>query len=276
MPDPEQIRSLKNPRVQQVRALQKRRERERTGLTVVEGVPELSRALESADAPQGGVQFQTLVLCESLVSEAGRGILEKLCEASETVLHVTSEIFTKLAYRETSGGMVATVIPPRYELATLRLGETPFVLVLEAIEKPGNLGATLRSADGAGVDAVVVCDGITDPFNPNAIRSSLGTVFSVPIVTATDEATNAWLEEQGLVRIATSPGATKCYTDADWTGPRAVLIGSEHKGLSGFWLERADETVHIPMGGRADSLNAATAAAVMLFEAARQRRDRTD
>ena len=169
--------------------------------------------------------------------------------------------------------MVATAIPPRHELAALRLSEASFVLVLEAIEKPGNLGAMLRSADGAGVDAVIVCDGVTDPFNPNAIRASLGTVFSVPIVTATAEETDAWLGEQGLIRIAASPGATECYTETDWTGPRAVLIGSEHEGLSGFWLERSDKTVQIPMRGRADSLNASTAAAVLLFEAARQRRE---
>jgi TrmH family RNA methyltransferase len=143
--------------------------------------------------------------------------------------------------------------------------------VVEAIEKPGNLGTILRSADAAGCDAVVVCDPVTDLFNPNVVRASTGVLFSVPCVVEGNAAVLAWLKGRGIRVVATTPAAAKSYTDADLTGPLAVVMGSEQYGLSEFWLKNSDESVRIPMAGQADSLNVAMAALITLFEAVRQR-----
>jgi TrmH family RNA methyltransferase len=147
----------------------------------------------------------------------------------------------------------------------------PFLLVVEAIEKPGNLGTILRSADAAGCDAVIVCDPVTDIFNPNVVRASTGVLFSVPLVV--EESTNvaAWLKQKAIRTIATTPAAESLYTDADLRGPLAIIMGSEQYGLSDFWLKHADKPVRIPMAGQADSLNVAMATIITLFEAVRQR-----
>jgi TrmH family RNA methyltransferase len=147
----------------------------------------------------------------------------------------------------------------------------PFILVVEAIEKPGNLGTILRSADAAGCDAVIVCDPVTDLFNPNVVRASTGVLFSVPCVVEEGPAVLAWLRQRKIRTVATTPGAKDLYTDSDLTGPLAVIMGSEQFGLSEFWLRNADDPVRIPMAGQADSLNVAMAALITLFEAVRQR-----
>jgi TrmH family RNA methyltransferase len=159
----------------------------------------------------------------------------------------------------------------RRELADLALGPRPFVLVVEAIEKPGNLGTILRSADAAGVDAVVVCDPVTDIFNPNVVRSSTGVLFSVPLAVADGPAVLAWLRSKGIRVVATTPDTPHLYTQADLRGPLAIVMGSEQYGLSKFWLEKSDLLVRIPMAGQADSLNVAMATIITLFEAVRQR-----
>jgi TrmH family RNA methyltransferase len=159
----------------------------------------------------------------------------------------------------------------RRSLAELTLPAVPFLLVVESIEKPGNLGTILRSADAAGCDALIVCDPITDLFNPNVVRASTGVLFSVPCVVASSEEVQAWLRSRGIRSIATTPAATTLYTDANLTGPLAVVMGSEQYGLSEFWLKHADLPVRIPMAGQADSLNVAMATIITLFEAVRQR-----
>ena len=144
-------------------------------------------------------------------------------------------------------------------------------LVVEAIEKPGNLGTILRSADAAGCDAVIVCDPVTDIFNPNVVRASTGVLFSVPLVVEESTRVQAWLREKKIRTVATTPAAEKIYSDADLRGPLAVVMGSEQYGLSQFWLENCDLPVRIPMAGQADSLNVAMATIITLFEAVRQR-----
>ena len=159
----------------------------------------------------------------------------------------------------------------RNELEDLKLSPTPLLLVVEAIEKPGNLGTILRSADAAGVDGLIVCDPVTDLFNPNVVRASTGVLFSVPVVIADSEAVRAWLGSKKIRSVATTPAATDLYTEVDLNGPLAIVMGSEQYGLSDAWLAEADQTVRIPMAGQADSLNVAMATIITLFEAVRQR-----
>ena len=159
----------------------------------------------------------------------------------------------------------------RRRLEDLTLPAAPCLLVVEAIEKPGNLGTILRSADAAGCDAVIVCDPVTDIFNPNVVRASTGVLFAVPLVVAESAQVLAWLRAKGIRTVATTPAAATLYTDADLRGPLAIIMGSEQYGLSEFWLQQADLPVRIPMAGQADSLNVAMATIITLFEAVRQR-----
>jgi TrmH family RNA methyltransferase len=186
---------------------------------------------------------------------------------------LSKEAFAKAAYRERPDGLLAVAPQWRRELKDLPGGDrAPFLLVVEAIEKPGNLGTILRSADAAGCDGVIVCDPVTDLFNPNVVRASTGVLFSVPCVVAESAAVLPWLRERRIRVVATTPAATLAYTDADLRGPLAVVMGSEQYGLSAFWLQAADAAVRIPMAGQADSLNVAMATLITLFEAVRQRR----
>ena len=187
-----------------------------------------------------------------------------------------TEAFAKVAYREHPDGLLAVAPQWKRTLADLALadpsaGRAPFLLVVEAIEKPGNLGTILRSADAAGCDAVIVCDPVTDIFNPNVVRASTGVLFSMPLVVEESARVFAWLRENQIRMVATTPAAESLYTDADLRGPLAVIMGSEQYGLSEFWLQHADLPVRIPMAGQADSLNVAMATIVTLFEAVRQR-----
>ena len=178
-----------------------------------------------------------------------------------------------MAYREDSFGLIAVAKQPIKALNDIPLKKPPFVVVVEGVEKPGNLGAIIRSADAAGVDCIIVCGKSTDIYNPNVVRASIGTVFTVPAVkTTVSEAIN-WLKENGIKTIATTPQAELEYFDADLGGPCAIVMGSEHEGLSETWLSIADLLVRIPMMGLADSLNLATATTILLYEVVRQRRE---
>ena len=176
-----------------------------------------------------------------------------------------------MAYRERPDGLLAVAPQWKRSLADLTLPAKPFLLVVEAIEKPGNLGTILRSADAAGCDAVIVCDPVTDIFNPNVVRASTGVLFSVPLVVEESTRVHAWLRERKIRSVATTPAAEKIYSNADLCGPLAIVMGSEQYGLSEFWLKNADLPVRIPMAGQADSLNVAMATIITLFEAVRQR-----
>jgi TrmH family RNA methyltransferase len=262
----EKITSLQNPRIKQLVRLRDRRPRDEAGVFLVEGYREIRRALEKA------VPLQELYFsADWFLGENEPALIDQARTAGAQVFELSKDAFAKVAYRERPDGLLAVAPQWKRHLQDLALPPAPFVLVVEAIEKPGNLGTILRSADAAGVDAVVVCDPVTDIFNPNVVRSSTGVLFSVPVVVAESEPVRAWLRERRIRAVATTPAATALYTDTDLTGPLAIVMGSEQYGLSNDWLAESDAQVRIPMAGQADSLNVAMATIITLFEAVRQR-----
>jgi TrmH family RNA methyltransferase len=263
------ISSLQNPKVKDVIRLGKRGERETRRETVVEGVREVSLALDAGIVPN-----QAFICPELAWNAEARRVEERLRNLSAAhrrpLYEVTQDVFAKLAVRGDSGGIVLVIPYPQRSLQTLRFKDAPFLIAVEGAEKPGNLGAILRTADAAGVDAVIACDG-TDLHNPNVVRASLGALFTVPAVeTASNEAI-AWLRRRGIDIIASSPDADLLYSHVDLTGPVALVLGSEAEGLSAIWLDAADQRVRIPMFGRVDSLNLAGSAAILAYEVVRQR-----
>lgn len=259
------ITSLTNPRVKAAVRLRDRRERETTGLTIVDGAREILRALDA------GARVETAFLAEDLLrTPDAHAVADRLRHRPSTV-SVSPTVLAKVAFGERSDGIVAIVEAPRLSLADLVLPDDPLIVVVEGVEKPGNLGAVLRTADGAGAQAVIAADPLTDPFNPNAIRASLGTIFALPVVAATTAETLAWLRDRGIRAVATIVDAATDYAAADLTGPLAIVLGSEADGLSAAWTEAGVTPISIPMHGIADSLNVSIAAAVVLYEAVRQR-----
>lgn len=254
------ISSVHNPKVKEVVRLAKRRERDAARLTVVEGVREIEMALTAGLIPAAG-----------FVLDAPETLAARIQQTGAPLYQVTPEVYAKLAYREDSGGILLVVPYPATTLATLKLPDNPFVVVIEGVEKPGNLGAILRTADAAGVDAVLVCTGATDLYNPNVIRASLGAIFTLPVIEVTTAAALAWLDGQNIQMIATSPQADVIYTKANLVGPVAVVMGSEAQGLTPTWLDAADIQVTIPMLGKVDSLNLSVSAALLIYEVVRQR-----
>ena len=261
------ITSTKNPRVKAAIALRDRRTRDETGLTLVDGVRELARALA------GGARAVEVFVVEHALDEAGADAVGLARSGGAAIVPVTGGVLDRLGYGERSEGIVASVRIPDVSLDRLAgvLPPDPLVVVLEGVEKPGNLGAVLRSADAAGADAVVVADPRTDLFNPNAIRASLGTVFAVPVAAGSSEAVRAWLESAGIPMIAARVGAAVAYTHANLRGPAALVLGSEADGLTDAWAGPGVTDVSLPMLGVADSLNVSVTAAVLLYEARRQR-----
>ena len=262
----EKISSLQNPRVKELVRLRDRRPRDEAGVFLIEGYRGILRALEK------GVRLRDLYVAPGWFLGANEPALIARAEAAgAAVFELTPEAFAKVAYRERPDGLLAVAPQWRRTLDDLVLPAEPFLLVVEAIEKPGNLGTILRSADAAGCQAVIVCDPVTDIFNPNVVRASTGVLFSVPLVVAESAPALEWLRGKGIRLVATTPGAAQLHTAADLRGPLALIMGSEQYGLSDFWLKHADATVRIPMAGQADSLNVAMATIITLFEAVRQR-----
>jgi TrmH family RNA methyltransferase len=260
------LTSPHNPKIKQVVRLRERRQREREGLMLVEGGDELALALASGARPT------TLFVCPSLSGVPDADALrERARAAGAEVVEVSRPVFEKIAYRENPDGWLAVVPAPRRRLPDLALGATPLLIVAEAVEKPGNLGAILRSADAAGAEGVIVCDPATDVSNPNVVRSSRGALFTVAVVEADSAEALTWLRGRGIRIAAATPQAGLAYTQADLRGPLAIAVGAEDAGLSQTWLEQADVAVRIPMRGRVNSLNVATATALLLYEAVRQR-----
>lgn len=236
---------------------------------MVEGYREIFRALEK------GISFTEFYFSPDwFLGENEQTLLARAQAGGAKLFELTKEAFAKVAYRERPDGLLGIAPQWRRTLADLALKTEPFLLVVEAIEKPGNLGTILRSADAAGVDAVIVCDPVTDIFNPNVVRSSTGVLFSVPVVISESAAVREWLRSQRIRAVATTPGASELYTDTDLRGPLAIVMGSEQYGLSEYWLKESDAQVRIPMAGQADSLNVAMATIITLFEAVRQREAR--
>ncbi|HEX7949434.1 MAG TPA: RNA methyltransferase [Candidatus Limnocylindrales bacterium] len=260
------LTSLTNPRIKAAVGLRDRRERERTGLTLVDGAREVGRALAA------GVAVVEVFVCESLLAgpDARQG-LDLLRNRDIPLQPVSETVFAKLAFGQRAEGLVAVVRIPSTALDELRLPAAPLVVVVEGVEKPGNLGAVLRSADGAGADAVIAASPATDLFNPNAIRASAGTIFAVPLAAAPSGETLGWLAGRALRIVTALVDAEKAYTDADLTGPLALVLGAEAEGLSDAWRKPDVQAVRIPMLGVADSLNISVSAAILLYEARRQR-----
>lgn len=262
----EPITSLQNERVKRIVKLQRKASfRRAEGLTVIEGAREVTRAIENG--------WQPVELWAG--SPAGLSFfhcLEDVSQASCLLFQCSENIFDKITYRDNPDGVLAVGPLISRTLDELELQENPLILVAEGVEKPGNLGALLRSADGAGADAVIVCNPATDLNNPNVIRNSIGTLFYLPVVEATSDEAIAFLKEKKIQILSAVPDAETVYTDCDLTGPLAIAVGAEDQGLSGLWMNSSDLNLKIPMLGKNDSLNVSVSAAILLFEAVRQRK----
>ncbi|GAA4404191.1 RNA methyltransferase [Fodinibacter luteus] len=261
------VTSASNPRIRAVLALRRRRVREAEGRTIVDGYDELGLALDA------GVVPDTVLHCPELMLDPQRqgALVEQARAVGATTVRLSRAAFEKAAYREGPDGFLAVVPVAGAALDDLDLPPDPLVLVCEALEKPGNLGAVLRTADAAGVAAVVAADPLTDWGNPNVVRASKGTVFSVPVAAATTREVLEWLRRNGIRLVATTPDTETAHTAVDYRGAVAIAVGTEKEGLTDVALRAADARVRIPMAGRVNSLNAATAAAVVVYEAVRQR-----
>ena len=262
------ITSPANQRLKDLVALRRRRVRESSAMTLLEGLEETSLSLDA------GVVPHVLFHCPELMLDpvVGAALVERARDVGAEVIELGRTAFEKVAYREGPDGVLARVPAPGRALADITLPDDALVLLCEGVEKPGNLGAVLRTADAAGVALVISADPVTDWGNPNVIRSSKGTVFSVPVAAAATDEAFAWLAEGGVDVVATTPDTDVEHTDADLTGAVAVAVGSEKYGLTDGALARAAHRVRIPMVGRANSLNVATSAAIVVYEAVRQRR----
>jgi RNA methyltransferase, TrmH family len=258
------LESPQNPRVKALAKLKERRAREREGRFLIEGARELRRALE------GGVPLLEVYICPELLNAEGKEVLEHI---HLEPVELSEAAFKRVSLRENPDGLLATAEVQERGLAALDLPDDALVLVLDGLEKPGNLGALLRTADGVGAAAVFVTGSGADLYNPNVIRASMGSLFTLPVLRLESKRLIAWLNEQGYRIIAASPGAKTRYWQEDYRGPTAIILGAEHAGLSPLWQEAARAQVSIPMRGLADSLNVATAGVLLLYEALRQRLD---
>lgn len=286
----ETITSTQNRKVKELLTLvEKSKARSAAGLFVVEGQRELGHCLDAGFIPE------TLFICgevmavqNNVVNGAKTGHLTENIEGKDGldaliakaealnprlgVVQIPAFLYEKVAYRGSTEGIIAEVHSVPRSLEDLRLGERPLVMVLESVEKPGNLGAVLRSADAAGADAVIVCDPLTDIWNPNLIRSSVGAVFSVPVAVCTSADAIAFLKKRGIRILTAQLQDSEWYYDTDMTGATALVMGTESTGLTQAWRDSADAHIKIPMLGRLDSLNVSVSAAVLLYEAVRQRK----
>ena len=259
------ITSLQNAKVKRLVLLQqKSAERRKAGVFVVEGKREIGHCLEA------GYELDSVFYCPSLMPDGGTQFIVRHT-APATSYEVTAEVYEKIAYRGSTEGIVALVRERRLTLDELKMSEQPLIVVLESVEKPGNLGAVLRSADAAQADAVVVCDPLTDLYNPNLIRSSIGAIFTVPCVACTTEECIAFLKTHGIRILTAQLQDSHLYYDTDMRQGTAIVMGTESTGLTDTWRRAADAHIRIPMLGRLDSLNVSVSAAILLFEAVRQR-----
>lgn len=273
------ITSTQNPRIKHLLLLQqKSAQRRADGLFVVEGRREVEHCLEA------GFKIRTVFVCEEIGDsdpphpslKGGELALPSVADLwlssfKGEIERVSRNVYERIAYRGSTEGIVAVVEERRLSLRDLQLSPSPLIVVLESVEKPGNLGAVLRSADAAGADAVIVCDPLTDLYNPNLIRSSIGAVFTVPCVACSTEECIAFFKEHGIQILTAQLQDSRLYYDTPMTGPTAIVMGTEATGLTEQWRAAADAHIRIPMLGRLDSLNVSVSAAILLFEAVRQR-----
>lgn len=261
----QQISSLQNPQIKNLIQLSgKSKERVKQNLFIIEGKREISRAKES------GYQFDSCFFCPEILTADAQKILYSFGK-NVRLYSVTPSIYSKIAYRENVDGMVVTSFKKEIKLADIELKVNPLILIVESIEKPGNLGAILRTADAAGMDAVIVCDPLTDIYNPNVVRSSLGCLFSIRVVSCKSEDAIEFLKVKKVRIFAAALQNSVLYHLEDYTSGTAFVMGSESDGLTELWRKEADRIIQIPMAGIADSLNVSVSAAVLIFEAVRQR-----
>ncbi|MBI2797872.1 RNA methyltransferase [Candidatus Saccharibacteria bacterium] len=263
------ISSLQNPKIKHIVRLKSRRQRDLNQLILVEGYRAVSLALKN------GFALNEIYFCPDLYSgskeqELVENLLGQNAGGYKTY-QTTAEVFSKMAYRDQPEGLIA--IGPQFDTSIRNLPVNPdsLFLVAESVEKPGNLGTMLRSADAAGAEAVIICDGVTDVFNPNVVRASVGALFTIKVGQATSQELFEWSAQNKIQLVAATPSAKQPYTRADLTGKIAIAVGAEQSGLSKTWLDQAGQKVRIPMHGQVDSLNVSAAATVILFEALRQR-----
>ena len=264
-----EITSPANPRIKWLVSLRRRRTRDVERLTLVEGYDELMLALDA------GVKPRQVYWCPDLARDAGQEkLLARVAALQSDVVTLSTAAFSKASYREGPDGWLAVVDEPDVALHEIELRERALVLVCESVEKPGNLGAMLRTAEAAGADAVVAASAVTDWGNPNVLRASKGTVFAVPVASAPSAEVADWLRRSAVTIVVATPDAPTLVTDLDLTGPTAIVVGAEHAGVSSQLRQAADLTAALPMAGRVNSLNVAASAAVLLYEAVRQRTSR--
>lgn len=264
MPTP--LTSSNNPRLKQINSLREASYRKQSNLFIVEGYRELILALGS------NIEIVEIYICRELLKPGlEKEIFQEAQDKGIKVILLSQLVYSKVAFGNRQEGLIALSRQPRRVLDKLPLTPNPFLIVVDHIEKPGNLGAIIRTADAAGVDAVIVSDPATDIYNPNVVRSSLGAVFTTFVVAAPAQEAVTWLKKNNICVILACVRARAVYTAIDFRRPLAIVLGSEKKGLSSFWQGNADEQMYIPMRGKADSLNVSVAAAILLFEARRQR-----
>ena len=260
------ITSVQNPKIRRLVLLQqKSAERRKAGLFVVEGLRELIHCV------QAGYQIDTLFYCPELMPDNDEARELQAFIDEKRSFRVSKNIYSRIAYRGTTEGVIAEMVVRYTTLADLKLPDNPLVCVLEHVEKPGNLGAVLRSADAAQADAVMVCDPLTDLFNPNLIRSSIGAIFTVPTVACSSADCISFLKARGIRILTAQLQDSRLYYDTDMRTGTAIVMGTEATGLTQAWRLAADAHIRIPMLGQLDSLNVSVSAAILLFEAVRQR-----
>src|SRR5688572_9148426 len=253
------ITSLQNPRVKHIVKLRDdKRQRQRDGLMLVEGYDEIQLARTAGHQPQ------TLLTAPELASR-------QVGSVTSEIITVNQAVFEKISYRENPDGWLGIFPIPRTSLNDLKLNELPLVIVAESIEKPGNLGAILRTADAAHVDALLVCDPRVDLWNPNVVRASRGALFSVPTIESDNVSALEWLKTHKLRILAATPSAEVIYSGVNLREPIAITVGTEDEGLTDFWMSNADVKVKIPMMGTVNSLNVSVSTALIVYEAVRQR-----
>lgn len=260
------LSSTQNPRIKQTLSLRERSERDASSQFIIEGYRELLRAFEN------GQKIEELFFCSSLFLGANENaLIGRLQQNGARLFECNEKVFHKLSYRDRPDGLLGVAQQRHLYLDDLQINKNPFLIVAEAIEKPGNLGTILRSSDAVGVDGVLVCDRCTDIFNPNVVRASVGTLFTIPVIEAGSQEALLWLKKNKIQILAATPHAKVEYTDVDMSGPLAIAVGTEQLGLSKLWMDEADLQVRLPMLGVADSLNVAMATTILLYEVLRQR-----
>ena len=262
------ITSAQNPQLKFLRTLHQKRKRDEFQKFLVEGIDEHRRLLDSS------FQIEACWYCSEIVTENtdSASILDSLRQREGVdLVELSTTAFSKLAYREKSGGLVSVVSQPPSRLDTLKVPENGLFLIAQGIEKPGNLGSMFRSGDAVGVDGIVVCDSVTDVFNPNTIRASIGTIFSVPFAVTKLDSLLKWMQRHSIELVGASPAAITPYAKYDFTKKCAILVGGEHGGIPPAVLDNTDAQLSLPTKGQGNSINAAMAATVLVFEARRQR-----